>query len=180
MQQRKQIIFRFRIALFLLPLFCGGEKAAAQDYSLAERLGYSAELMAEGFGEDHSFLTLDVRLRFALSPYFSVFVPFDGSELLYDKRGAKHYDFAVKSGLGLRINHGLHSNGELAASLAGLSTIGEANENYWQLRLMGEYVMPASSRYRSICGIGVEYLAPYGPSSRFGGFYLVVSLGIFL
>ena len=140
-----------------MPLFCGGEKAAAQDYSLAERLGYSAELMAEGFGEDHSFLTLDVRLRFALSPYFSVFVPFDGSELLYDKRGAKHYDFAVKSGLGLRINHGLHSNGELAASLAGLSTIGEANENYWQLRLMGEYVMPASSRYRSICGIGVEY-----------------------
>lgn len=70
MQQSKQIIFRFRIALFLLPLFCGGEKAAAQDYSLAERLGYSAELMAEGFGEDHSFLTLDVRLRFALSPYF--------------------------------------------------------------------------------------------------------------
>lgn len=38
MQQRKQIIFRFRIALFLLPLFCGGEKAAALDYSLAERL----------------------------------------------------------------------------------------------------------------------------------------------
>ena len=87
MQQRKQIIFRFRIALFLLPLFCGGEKAAAQDYSLAERLGYSAELMAEGFGEDHSFLTLDVRLRFALSPYFSVFVPFDGSgraDLVYE------------------------------------------------------------------------------------------------
>lgn len=93
MLQRKQMIFRFRIVLFLLPLFCGGVSAA---------------------------------------------------------------------------------------SLAGLSTIGEANENYWQLRLMGEYVMPASSRYRSICAIGVEYLAPYGPSSRFGGFYLVVSLGILL
>ena len=169
-----------RIAIVLLSLFFGDRNAAAQEYSFAERLGYSAELMAEGFGEDHSFLTLDFRLRFALSPSFSVFVPFDGSELLYDKRGAKHYDFAVKSGLGVRVNHGLRSNGELAASLAGLSTIGEADGNYWHIRLMGEYVMPALSRYRSIMGVGVEYLAPYGPSSRIGGFYLVVSMGIFL
>ena len=48
MQQRKQIIFRFRIALFLLPLFCGGEKAAALDYSLAERLAILSRSVSLG------------------------------------------------------------------------------------------------------------------------------------
>lgn len=48
MLQRKQMIFRFRIALFLLTLFCGGVSAAAQDYSLAVRLdGHMLVILTE-------------------------------------------------------------------------------------------------------------------------------------
>ena len=163
----------------LLALLLAGGSAAAQNGSFASRLGLSAELMAEGFGEDHSFATLDLRVRYDITPSFSVFIPLDASELLYNKTTGRNYDFAAKSGLGLRAAHDFASGDELALSLAGLSTIGNAGSNYWQIRLMGEYVMPPAA-WRTIIGFGVEYLAPYASSSVFGGFYPVVSIGIFL
>lgn len=168
------------IALLMLSLCTTTFTARAQGGSFASRLGYSASLMAEGFGEDHSFATLDLRIKYAVSPSFSVFVPLDCSELLYNKSTTKNFDFAVRSGAGVRAGHEFASGDELAVSLAGLSTIGKSDGNYWQVRLMGEWVMPSSLGWRTFVGIGVEYLAPYKGSSHFGGFYPVVSVGLSL
>lgn len=168
------------IALLMLSLCTTTFTARAQGGSFASRLGYSASLMAEGFGEDHSFATLDLRIKYAVSPSFSVFVPLDWSELLYNKSTTKNFDFAVRSGAGVRAGHEFASGDELAVSLAGLSTIGKSDGNYWQVRLMGEWVMPSSLGWRTFVGIGVEYLAPYKGSSHFGGFYPVVSVGLSL
>ena len=109
-----------------------------------------------------------------------VFVPLDCSELLYNKSTTKNFDFAVRSGAGVRAGHEFASGDELAVSLAGLSTIGKSDGNYWQVRLMGEWVMPSSLGWRTFVGIGVEYLAPYKGSSHLGGFYPVVSVGLSL
>ena len=168
------------MAFLLLALCSTTFTARAQGGSFASRLGYSAALMAEGFGEDHSFATLDLRIKYAVSPSFSVFVPIDVTELLYNKSTTKNFDFAAKSGVGVRAGHEFASGDELALSLAGLSTIGKAESNYWQVRLMGEWVMPSSLGWRTFVGIGVEYLAPYKGSSHFGGFYPVVSVGLSL
>ena len=173
-------LFKLRKAFLVLALWLACLNAAAQDNSFAGRLGYSTELMAEGFGDSHSFATLDVKLRFAVNPWFSVFVPIDFTELLYNKSTDRNYDFAAKSGVGVRAGHEFASGDELALSLAGLSTIGKAESNYWQVRLMGEWVMPSSLGWRTFVGIGVEYLAPYKGSSHFGGFYPVVSVGLSL
>lgn len=173
-------LFKLRKAFLVLALWLAGLNAAAQDNSFAGRLGYSAELMAEGFGDSHSFATLDVKLRFAVNPWFSVFVPIDFTELLYNKSTDRNYDFAAKSGIGVRFNHTFNSNAQIAASVSGLSTIGKAGGNYWQLRLMLEHVAASVFRHRSVIGVGVQYLSPCDTPSPIGGFYPVVSIGIFL
>ena len=112
-------IFFSGMAFLLLALCSTTFTARAQGGSFASRLGYSAALMAEGFGEDHSFATLDLRIKYAVSPSFSVFVPLDCSELLYNKTTTKNFDFAVRSGAGVRAGHEFASGDVLAGASDG-------------------------------------------------------------
>ena len=172
--------FARRISALLLFLCTAGISAVAQDDSFAGRIGCSAMLTGEGYGNDHSFSSLNVRFRYDITPSFSVFIPLEGSILLYNKSTTRNYDYASKSGIGIRLNHDFAQKDGIAVSLSGMSTIGSGARNYWQLRLMGEYVFPPAI-WRSFVGIGVEYLQPYaGGSFQFGGFYPVVSIGLYL
>lgn len=169
-----------RIGLLILFLCCINLSAIAQNDSFAKRLGCSTELMAEGFGDSHSFMSLEIKAIYKISPCFSLFVPVAYSELLYNKKTEKNYDNAARCGVGLRVGHRFASKDEIAASVSGLSTIGKADSNYGQIRIMGEYIMTSALIYGIKIGVGAEYLASYKSSSFYDGFYPVVSIGIML
>ena len=172
--------FARRISALLLFLCTAGISAVAQDDGFAGRIGCSAMLTGEGYGNDHSFSSLNVRFRYDITPSFSVFIPLEGSILLYNKSTTRNYDYASKSGIGIRLNHDFAQKDGIAVSLSGLSTIGSGARNYWQLRFMLEHVAASVFRHRSVIGVGVQYLSPCDTPSPIGGFYPVVSIGIFL
>lgn len=164
------------LLLFLLADF----SASAQDKSFGSRLGYSVELMGEGFAKDFSTFSLDLKIRYNVTPSFSVFIPIAGSELLYNKTTTRNYDFAGMTGAGMRLRHSLSWEDDIAVSVAGMSTIGKGSGNYWQIRAMGEYVMPTVMGYGTFIGAGVEYRHTYKGSSSINGFFPVISIGFIL
>lgn len=154
--------------------------SVAQNFRLSNRLGYSAELMAEGFGKDLSFVSLDYAVRLTINPSISVTVPFNITELLYNKTSVQNYKFATKVGAGVSINYPFASEDKIAIEAAILSSIEKKSESYWQLRIMGEYVMMQSISCGTILGIGLEYISPYESPSFLAGIYPIISMGILL
>lgn len=108
--------FARRISVLLLFLCTAGISAVAQDDSFAGCIGYSAMLTGEGYGNDHSFSSLNVRFRYDITPSFSVFIPLEGSILLYNKSTTRNYDYASKSGIGIRLNHDFAQKDGIALS----------------------------------------------------------------
>lgn len=154
--------------------------ASAQDKSFGSRLGLSWEIMAEGFAKDFSTSSIDMKISYNVAPAFSVFIPLTCSELLYNKTTTRNYDFTGMTGAGMRFRHSLSWGDEIAASLSGMSTIGKGSGNYWQVRAMGEYVMPTVIGYGTFIGVGVEYRDTYKGSSFINGFFPVISIGFIL
>lgn len=167
--------------LFFLVACHLGISALAQDKSFADNLEYSVGLTgaAKNFGSDHAFASLDMRFGYALTPSLSLFVPASVSELMYNRSTSRNYDLSVQTGLGARLGHEFRSKDGIGVSLSGMTTLGKGGDNWWVVRLMGEYVMPGQT-WRMFVGLGVEYLKPYGTSSVFGGVYPVVSIGLCL
>ncbi len=168
-----------RIALVLLLSGSVGKVALAQEKSFADNLEYAVGLTgaAKTFGSDHAFASLDMRFGYALTPWLSLFVPASVSELMYNRSTSRNYDLSVQTGLGARLGHEFRSKDGIGVSLSGMTTLGKGGDNWWHVRVMGEYVMPGQT-WRMFVGLGVEYLKPYGTSSVFGGVYPVVSIGL--